>query len=71
MQSVVCNTVHDSIVLDVFPQEEKKAIEILAESMLSIKSEAKKRYNVDYDMPVGIELKIGKDWLDMDEVLTI
>jgi hypothetical protein len=71
MQSVVCNTVHDSIVLDVFPEEESKAIEILAESMLSIKSEAKKRYNVDYDMPVGIELKIGKDWLDMDEVLTI
>ena len=71
MQSVVCNTVHDSIVLDVFPEEEKKAIEILTESMLSIKSEAKKRYNIDYDMPVGIELKIGKDWLDMNEVLTI
>ena len=71
MQSVVCNTVHDSIVLDVFPAEEKEAIEILTESMLSIKSEAKKRYNIDYDMPVGIELKIGKDWLNMDEVLTI
>ena len=71
MQSVVCNTVHDSIVLDVFPSEEKKAIEILTESMLSIKDEAMKRYNIDYDMPVGIELKVGKDWLDMDEVLTL
>ncbi len=71
MQSVVCNTVHDSIVLDVFPAEEKEVIEILAESMLSIKSEAKKRYNIDYDMPVGIELKIGKDWLNMEEVLTL
>ena len=39
--------------------------------MLSIKSEAKKRYNIDYDMPVGIELKMGKDWLDMNEVLTL
>jgi DNA polymerase I-like protein with 3'-5' exonuclease and polymerase domains len=71
MQSVVCNTVHDSIVLDVFPEEEKEVIEILAESMLSIRSEAKKRYNIDYDMPIGIELKIGKDWLNMEEVLTL
>ena len=71
MKSVVCNTVHDSIVLDVFPEEEKEAIEILTESMLSIKTEAYKRYKINYDMPIGIELKIGKDWLNMDNVLTI
>ena len=71
MQSVVCNTVHDSIVLDVFPEEEKEAIEILMESMLSIKTEAYKRYKINYDMPIGIELKIGKDWLNMDNILTI
>ena len=71
MKSVICNTVHDSIVLDVFPDEEKEAIEILTESMLSIKNEAQKRYRIEYDMPIGIELKMGKDWLDMDEVLTL
>ena len=71
MKSVICNTVHDSIVLDVFPDEEKEAIEILTESMLSIKNEAQKRYGIEYDMPIGIELKMGKDWLDMDEVLTL
>ena len=71
MQSVICNTVHDSIVLDVYPEEEKEAVDILTESMLSIKSEAKKRYDIDYDMPIGIELKMGKDWLNMNNVLTL
>ena len=71
MKSVVCNTVHDSIVLDVYPEEEQDAIEILKESMLSIKSEAKRRYNINYDMPIGIELKMGDNWLSMDSVLTL
>jgi len=71
MKSVVCNTVHDSIVLDVYPEEEQDAIEILKESMLSIKSEAKRRYNINYDMPIGIELKMGNNWLNMDNVLTL
>ena len=30
--------------------------------------ETKRRYGLDYDMPVGIELKIGKNWLDLEEV---
>ena len=68
---MVCNTVHDSIVLDVYPEEEQDAIEILKESMLSIKSEAKRRYNINYDMPIGIELKMGDNWLSMDSVLTL
>jgi hypothetical protein len=26
------------------------------------------RYGIEYDMPVGIELKIGENWLDLSEV---
>ena len=68
MKSVICNTVHDSIVLDVHPDEKDQCIQILKESMLSLPSETKRRYGVTYDMPVGIELKIGKNWLDLTEV---
>jgi len=39
--------------------------------MLAIPLETKKRYGVSYDMPVGIELKMGKNWLDLKEVLTV
>jgi len=71
LQSVICNTVHDSIVMDVYPGEEKQCIEIMAKSMLCIPQETERRYGVRYDMPVGIELKMGKNWLDLEEVLTV
>ena len=71
MQSVICNTVHDSIVLDVHPEEKDLAIDILSKSMLSLFDECKKRYNIIYSMPIGIELKIGKNWLDLEPILEL
>ena len=64
INSVICNTVHDSIVMDVYPGEEHKAINMMEEAMLSIKDESHRRYGIHYDMPVDIELKIGENWLD-------
>jgi len=68
LQSVICNTVHDSIVLDCHPDEVDICVNILKEAMFSLKGECERRYNIDYDMPVGIELKLGPNWLEMDEV---
>ena len=68
MNSVICNTVHDSIVMDVYPGEEQTAIDLMAEAMLAIKDEAHKRYGIYYDMPIDIELKIGDNWLDTELV---
>lgn len=68
MKSVICNTVHDSIILDVHPEEKIECIDCLRNAMMSIKDECKSRYNVDYDMPVDIELKIGDNWLETKEI---
>jgi DNA polymerase I-like protein with 3'-5' exonuclease and polymerase domains len=68
MQSVICNTVHDSIVLDVHPTEKDQCIKVLSDAMLSISDGSKARYSIEYDMPIGIELKIGENWLDLSEV---
>jgi DNA polymerase I-like protein with 3'-5' exonuclease and polymerase domains len=68
MKSVICNTVHDSIILDVHPEEKIQCIDCLRNAMMSIKDECKSRYNVDYDMPVDIELKIGDNWLETNEI---
>ena len=68
LKSVICNTVHDSIILDVHPDEKDECINYLREAMLSIRDECKKRYNIDYDMPIDIELKIGKNWLELEEI---
>ena len=68
MKSVICNTVHDSIVLDVHPDEKESCINLLAHCMQNLPAQTMNRYGVEYDMPVGIELKIGKNWLDLEEV---
>ena len=68
MFSIICNTVHDSIVVDVHPDEQDSAVEVMKEAMFSLPEECKKRYNVDYDMPIGLEIKIGNNWLDMKEI---
>ena len=68
LKSVICNTVHDSIVMDVHPDEKNLCVDLMRESMLSIKIESEKRYKINYDMPVDIELKIGKNWLDLEVV---
>ena len=57
--------------MDVFPGEEKQCIEIMAKSMICIPEETERRYGARYDMPVGIELKMGENWLDLEEVFTL
>jgi len=71
MQSVICNTVHDSIVIDVYPGEEQQCIEVMSKAMLCLPQETKRRYNKEYSMPVGIELKMGKNWLDLEAVFEV
>ena len=71
MQSVICNTVHDSIVIDVYPGEEQQCIEVMSRAMLCLPQETKRRYNKEYSMPVGIEIKMGKNWLDLEAVFEV
>jgi DNA polymerase I-like protein with 3'-5' exonuclease and polymerase domains len=70
LKSLICNTVHDSIVMDVHPDEEEISIRLMKEAMLSLKDECSLRFGVDYNIPVGIELKIGSNWSDLTEVGT-
>jgi len=48
----------------------KFLIETVKECMLSIPQQAKRRWGIDYDMPVGIEIKIGSNWLDTKEIFS-
>ena len=69
LQSVICNTVHDSIVLDCHPDEFDICIKLMREAMLSLPEETERRYGVTYDMPVEIEIKSGDNWLDLHVVV--
>ena len=67
LKSMIINTVHDSIVIDVHPNERTACVVALQQGMYSIALECERRYNIKYDMPIDIELKIGKDWLNLQE----
>ena len=68
LKSVICNTVHDSIVLDVFPGEEDTCTELVVEAMMSLPEECQRRYGMEYDMPISVEVKMGSNWLDTEVV---
>ena len=68
IRSVICNTVHDSIVMDVHPDEKNICIDLMKHAMLSLPFETVRRYGIAYNMPVGIEIKAGKNWLDLHDV---
>jgi len=68
LKSVICNTVHDSIVLDIFPGEEDTCTNLVVEAMMSLPQECRRRYGVEYDMPVSVEVKMGSNWLDTEVV---
>ena len=54
--------------MDVHPEERELIITALKNSMLCIKEECEKRFNINFNMPIDIELKIGHDWLNLKEI---
>ena len=69
MQSCVVNTVHDSIVIDVHPDEEKQVIDIINQTNNELPDLIKLRWGIDFNVPLLLESKIGDNWLDTKDVI--
>tara|TARA_R100001163_G_scaffold3495_4_gene5158 strand:- start:919 stop:2484 length:1566 start_codon:yes stop_codon:yes gene_type:complete len=69
MKSLLINQVHDSLVVDCYPGEEKQMIAIMRESMLGVLDELSSRFKYEFSVPLAIEVKQGPNWLDMETVL--
>ena len=68
VKSVLINTVHDSIVVDIYPDEENIIIEIFKQGAGRVILALKERYNINFNIPLDIEMKIGYNWLNLNEV---
>ena len=68
VKSLLILTVHDSIVVDCFPDEQDTVCRLLTEAMVGITSEAKDRWNYDSVLPLDIEISGGTNWLDQHEL---
>jgi DNA polymerase I-like protein with 3'-5' exonuclease and polymerase domains len=71
LRSVPFVTVHDSIAVDYHPDEREVVIKIVGECMLAVKQEMKKRYDYDFKLPLEVEIKAGKNWLDTQKVSVV
>ena len=67
-RSCIVNTVHDSIVIDVHPDEEDAVIGIIKAVDKDLVQLVEKAYGVTINVPMKLEAKIGPNWLETKDV---
>jgi DNA polymerase I-like protein with 3'-5' exonuclease and polymerase domains len=68
MESCLVNTVHDSMVVDVHPDEENQVIQMVNDMNNDLNKLIKEAYDVEMNVPLLLEAKIGSNWLDTVDV---
>ena len=68
LQSCVVNTVHDSMVVDVHPDETQQVLDIIQHLNNNINDLVEETYQVKMNVPLLLEAKIGPNWLDTVDV---
>ena len=66
--SCLVNTVHDSIVVDVHPNEEQQVIAAVETLNVNLHDLINEYYRVDFNVPLLLEAKIGPNWLDTKDI---
>jgi len=68
LKSILINTVHDSIVTDVHPDEEEIVAKLMKQGSAKVIDSLKEIYDIDFNIPLDTEIKMGKNWLDMQVI---
>jgi len=68
MRSCIVNTVHDSIVIDVHPDEQRQVIDIINKTNNELDNLITLRWGIKFNVPLLLESKIGDNWLDTKDV---
>ena len=68
LNSVIVNSVHDSIVIDVHPNEEQSVIRVINKINDALYDIIKDRFEIDFNVPLLLEAKLGYNWLEQMEV---
>ena len=68
IKSLIINTVHDSVVIDVYPGEEDIVSKLAHRAMSDVTSTFESYYDVKWDVPFGVDLEMGYNWLEMENI---
>jgi DNA polymerase-1 len=62
-ETFITNTIHDSIIAEVHPEEVKLFADTVKQAMTyDTLAYLKKVYGIDYTVPLGVEIKVGTHW---------
>ena len=68
LQSCLVNTVHDSAVVDVHPNEKEYVLQIIRNLNDDLDKIIHEAYGIELCVPMLLEAKIGSNWLDTNDV---
>ena len=67
-KSCIVNSVHDSVVVDVHPEEINQVLYLIKEINNELKSLIESKFGINLNVPLLLEAKIGDNWLDTKDV---
>jgi DNA polymerase I-like protein with 3'-5' exonuclease and polymerase domains len=67
-KSCIVNTVHDSIVIDVHPDEERLVLQTIEKANNELPNLITGKWGITFNVPLLLESKIGPNWLDTKDV---
>jgi len=67
-ESCVVNSVHDSIVIDVHPDEIEFVVQVIDAVQADLINLINRRWSIDFNVPLALEAKIGNNWLEQKDV---
>ena len=68
MNSCVVNSVHDSVVIDVHPDETDQVIQVIKNMNNGLNKLVEDAYGVTMNVPLLLEAKLGPNWLENEDV---
>ena len=68
MQSCLVNTVHDSTVVDIHPDEKDQVLQIVNDLNDGLNDLVQDVYGIEMNVPLLLEAAIGPNWLDTKDV---
>jgi DNA polymerase I-like protein with 3'-5' exonuclease and polymerase domains len=68
MHSMIVNSVHDSVVIDIHPDEVDEVCKIVSDLNDNLNDHVKAWFNVDINVPLLLEAKLGDNWLEQQDV---
>tara|TARA_R100001369_G_scaffold60907_2_gene87702 strand:- start:1835 stop:3847 length:2013 start_codon:yes stop_codon:yes gene_type:complete len=66
--SCVVNTVHDSIVIDIHPDEKESVLNVIRHTNDVMIDLINTTFGINFNIPLLLEAKIGSNWLDTKDV---